>query len=145
VDSITPVSNPGDYEDSFVLPLFTSDSEPDSVEAPRYQYPTVVFMATGDDVPNDPFSTLLPVTTTATEIEANRRPWRRRGKRSWSSGKSFVSNRIRREPCHGTSNNALACALSAPVRRASLVPASILTIRTAKTGSPGSRTTVPRS
>jgi hypothetical protein len=29
-------------------------------------------MATGDDLPNDPFSTPLPATATATEIEAHR-------------------------------------------------------------------------
>jgi hypothetical protein len=71
-DSITPVSNPVDYEDSSILPLFNSDSEPDSVEAPRYQYPTAVLMATGDDPPNEPFTTPLPATTTATVIEAHR-------------------------------------------------------------------------
>ena len=44
-DSISLVSHPSDFEDDSVLSLFGSDSDLDSVEAPRYRYPTAVFMA----------------------------------------------------------------------------------------------------
>ncbi|KAK1652091.1 hypothetical protein QYE76_069896 [Lolium multiflorum] len=73
-DSITPVSNLSDFEDDSVLPLFSSDSDSDSVDEARYQYPTAVFMAAGegDQPPQDPFSTPLPPTATAAEIEAHR-------------------------------------------------------------------------
>jgi hypothetical protein len=72
-DSITPVCHPSDFEDSYVLPLFDSDSETNSVDALHYQYLIAVFMGTGDEVPpNDPFSTPLPVTTNATKIKAHR-------------------------------------------------------------------------
>ncbi|KAK1620613.1 hypothetical protein QYE76_026130 [Lolium multiflorum] len=43
-DSISLVSHPSDFEGGFeddsILPLFGSDSDSDSVEAPRYRYPT---------------------------------------------------------------------------------------------------------
>ena len=74
-DSITLVSNPSDFEDNSILPLFDSDSESDSIDAPEYQLPTAVFMATGDEAPPppvDPFSTPLPATANVTEIEAHR-------------------------------------------------------------------------
>jgi hypothetical protein len=73
-DSITPVSNLSDFEDDSVLPLFSSDSDSDSVDEARYQYPTAVFMAAGegDQPPQDPFSTPLPPTVTVAEIEAHR-------------------------------------------------------------------------
>jgi hypothetical protein len=72
-DSVTPVSHPSDFEDNSILPLFDSDSETDSIDAPHYQYPIDVFMAGGDEVPpNDPFTTLLPATANATEIEVHR-------------------------------------------------------------------------
>ncbi|KAK1664652.1 hypothetical protein QYE76_052811 [Lolium multiflorum] len=73
-DSITPVSNPSDFEDDSVLPLFSSDSDSDSVGAAWHQHPTAVFMAAGegDQPPQDPFSTPLPPTATAAEIEAHR-------------------------------------------------------------------------
>jgi hypothetical protein len=58
VDSITLVSNPGDYEDS-ILPLFESDSESDSIDISQYQYPMAILTVTGDEAPPppDPFST----------------------------------------------------------------------------------------
>jgi hypothetical protein len=71
-DSITPVSNPGDFEDSSILPLFDCDSEPDSIEDPQYQHHAPILMATGDELPNYPFTTLLPAKTTAGDIEAHR-------------------------------------------------------------------------
>ncbi|KAK1668472.1 hypothetical protein QYE76_056631 [Lolium multiflorum] len=76
-DSISLVSHPSDFEDGFeddsILSLFGSDSDPDSVEAPRYRYPTAVFMAGGEEeLPVDAFTTPLPATATATEIEAHR-------------------------------------------------------------------------
>ncbi|KAK1694635.1 hypothetical protein QYE76_011332 [Lolium multiflorum] len=73
-DSITPVSNPSDFEDDSVLPLFSSDSDSDSVGAAWHQHPTAVFMAAGegDQPPQDPFSTPLPPTATAAEIETHR-------------------------------------------------------------------------
>ncbi|KAK1665954.1 hypothetical protein QYE76_054113 [Lolium multiflorum] len=73
-DSITPVSNPSDFEDDSVLPLFSSDSDSDSVDAAWHRHPTAVFMAAGegDQPPQDPFSTPLPPTATAVEIEAHR-------------------------------------------------------------------------
>nr|XP_051205521.1 uncharacterized protein LOC127319584 [Lolium perenne] len=77
-DSIVPVSNPSDFEDDSVLPLFiplfSSDSDSDSVGATRHQYPTAIFIAAGegDQPPQDPFSTPLPPTATAAEIEAHR-------------------------------------------------------------------------
>ncbi|XP_071681565.1 uncharacterized protein [Lolium perenne] len=54
-------------------PAKYTDSESDSVDATPYQYPTAVFMATGDEAPPppDPFSTPLPATATVTEIEAH--------------------------------------------------------------------------
>ncbi|KAK1681783.1 hypothetical protein QYE76_042631 [Lolium multiflorum] len=76
-DSISLVSHPSDFEGGFeddsILSLFGSDSESDSVEAPRYRYPTTVFMAGGgEELPVDAFTTPLPATATATEIEAHR-------------------------------------------------------------------------
>jgi hypothetical protein len=71
-DSITPVSNPGDYKDIPILPLFDNDSEPECVEAPQHQRHTVVVMATGGESLNDPCTTLLPATETAGDIEAHR-------------------------------------------------------------------------
>ncbi|KAK1633025.1 hypothetical protein QYE76_007340 [Lolium multiflorum] len=76
-DSISLVSHPSDFEDGFeddsILSLFGSDSDSDSVEAPRYRYPTAVFMAGGEEeLPVDAFTTPLPATATATEIEAHR-------------------------------------------------------------------------
>jgi hypothetical protein len=73
-DSITLVSNPSDFEDDSVLPLFGSDSESDSVDIPRYQYPTAILMADGDEAPPPPdtLSTPLPAIATATEIKAHR-------------------------------------------------------------------------
>ncbi|KAK1648903.1 hypothetical protein QYE76_066708 [Lolium multiflorum] len=63
-DSISLVSHPSDFEGGF---------EDDSVEAPRYRYPTTVFMAGGgEELPVDAFTTPLPATATATEIEAHR-------------------------------------------------------------------------
>jgi hypothetical protein len=72
-DSITLVSHPSNFEDNTILPLFNSDSESDSVEAPCYQYTTTVFMAAGDEAPPppEPFSTPLPATANAAEIEAH--------------------------------------------------------------------------
>ncbi|KAK1693249.1 hypothetical protein QYE76_009946 [Lolium multiflorum] len=76
-DSISLVSHPSDFEGGFeddsILSLFGSDSDSDSVEAPRYRYPTAVFMAGGEEeLPVDAFTTPLPATATATEIEAHR-------------------------------------------------------------------------
>ncbi|KAK1680758.1 hypothetical protein QYE76_041606 [Lolium multiflorum] len=76
-DSISMVSHPSDFEGGFeddsILSLFGSDSDSDSVEAPRYRYPTAVFMAGGEEEhPVDAFTTPLPATATATEIEAHR-------------------------------------------------------------------------
>ncbi|KAK1697063.1 hypothetical protein QYE76_013760 [Lolium multiflorum] len=75
-DSISLVSHPSDFEGGFeddsILSLFGSDSDSDSVEAPRYRYPTAVFMAGGGELPVDAFTTPLPATATATEIEAHR-------------------------------------------------------------------------
>ncbi|KAK1678366.1 hypothetical protein QYE76_039214 [Lolium multiflorum] len=72
-DSISLVSHPSDFEDDSVLSLFGSDSDSDTVEAPRYRYPTAVFMAGGEEEPPvDAFTTPLPATATATEIEAHR-------------------------------------------------------------------------
>ncbi|KAK1699137.1 hypothetical protein QYE76_015834 [Lolium multiflorum] len=75
--SISLVSHPSDFEggleDDSILSLFGSDSDSDSVEAPRYRYPTAVFMAGGgEELPVDAFTTPLPATATATEIEAHR-------------------------------------------------------------------------
>ncbi|KAK1665967.1 hypothetical protein QYE76_054126 [Lolium multiflorum] len=64
---------PSGFEDDSILSLFGSDSDSDSVEAPRYRYPTAVFMAGGgEELPVDAFTTPLPATATATEIEAHR-------------------------------------------------------------------------
>ncbi|KAK1602291.1 hypothetical protein QYE76_008140 [Lolium multiflorum] len=64
---------PGGFEDDSILSLFGSDSDSDSVEAPCYRYPTAVFMAGGEEEPPvDAFTTPLPATATATEIEAHR-------------------------------------------------------------------------
>ncbi|KAK1643055.1 hypothetical protein QYE76_060860 [Lolium multiflorum] len=76
-DSISLVSHPSDFEGGFeddsILSLFGSDYDSDSVEAPRYRYPTAVFMAGGEEeIPVDAFTTPLPATATATEIEAHR-------------------------------------------------------------------------
>ncbi|KAK1679747.1 hypothetical protein QYE76_040595 [Lolium multiflorum] len=76
-DSISLVSHPSDFEGGFeddsILSLFGSDYDSDSVEAPRYRYPTAVFMAGGEEeLPVDAFTTPLPATATATEIEAHR-------------------------------------------------------------------------
>ncbi|KAK1649430.1 hypothetical protein QYE76_067235 [Lolium multiflorum] len=76
-DSISLVSHPSDFEDGFeddsILSLFGSDSDSDFVEGPRYRYPTAVFMAGAEEEPPvDAFTTPLPATATATEIEAHR-------------------------------------------------------------------------
>ncbi|KAK1678370.1 hypothetical protein QYE76_039218, partial [Lolium multiflorum] len=61
------------HGDDSILSLFGSDSDSDSVEAPCYRYPTAVFMAGGEEeLPVDAFTTPLPATATATEIEAHR-------------------------------------------------------------------------
>ncbi|KAK1698321.1 hypothetical protein QYE76_015018 [Lolium multiflorum] len=75
--SISLVSHPSDFEggleDDSILSLFGSDSDSDSVEAPGCRYPTAVFMAGGEEeLPVDSFTTPLPATATATEIEAHR-------------------------------------------------------------------------
>ncbi|KAK1649768.1 hypothetical protein QYE76_067573 [Lolium multiflorum] len=72
-DIIAITSIAGGFEDDSILSLFGSDSDSDSVEAPRYRYPTAVFMAGGgEELPVDAFTTPLPATATATEIEAHR-------------------------------------------------------------------------
>jgi hypothetical protein len=71
--SIAPVSNPGDFEDSSIRPLFDSDSESESAEFPRGRSTrhaaVLVVDAAGGNQPPDPFSTPIAPTAMAGKLE----------------------------------------------------------------------------
>ncbi|KAK1614839.1 hypothetical protein QYE76_020356 [Lolium multiflorum] len=92
-DSITLVSYPSDYEDNSILPLFDTDSETDSVDAPRYQYPIAVLMATERRHPT-PSPCPSPRPRTRPRSRRIGRLSRRSGRRTSPSIRSSASSRI---------------------------------------------------
>ncbi|KAK1610995.1 hypothetical protein QYE76_034668 [Lolium multiflorum] len=144
-DSISLVSHPSDFEDDSVLSLFGSDSDSDSVEAPRYRYPTAVFMAGGEEEPPvDAFTTPLPATATATEIEAHRAALEEQRKKELAERQKFrlEQDEVRAVSHYRQQRNRLR--MERPARTTSPARALTSTIQMEKFGSPESRTPTSR-
>ncbi|KAK1618264.1 hypothetical protein QYE76_023781 [Lolium multiflorum] len=99
-DSISLVSHPSDFEGGFeddsILSLFGSDYDSDSVEAPRYCYPTAVFMAGGKKSSQSTPSP-LPSLQPPPQPRSRRtgQPSRSRGKRSSPKDRNFASSKMK--------------------------------------------------